>query len=120
MAQKSAEIDRYLDSLPPARREALQTLRALIHAAVPATRESMAHRMPTFATADIFCSLAAQKNYMALYVCNIPVLDRHRQPFAHLNCGKSCIRFKKLEDLPLAAVRALMREAAAAPAAGRC
>ena len=54
-------------------------------------------------------SLESQKNHMALYLMTVymmPDLEQWlREQFAargkKLDMGKSCIRFKKLEDLPL-------------------
>jgi hypothetical protein len=56
-----------------------------------------------------FAGLASQKNYMSLYLMSIYESPEHepwfRQEWAKtgkkLDMGKSCIRFKKLEDLPL-------------------
>src|SRR5690242_10319869 len=63
-----------------------------------------------------FASLASQKNYMSLYLMSVycgcvdgDPASRHAQWFREawaktgkkLDMGKACIRFKKLEDLPL-------------------
>jgi hypothetical protein len=54
-------------------------------------------------------SLASQKNYMALYLMtaymSVGLTNWLKEQFAahgkKLDMGKSCIRFKKLEDVPL-------------------
>jgi Domain of unknown function (DU1801) len=54
-------------------------------------------------------ALASQKNYMSLYLMNIyadpETLNWFKDSYAKsgkkLDMGKSCIRFKRLEDLPL-------------------
>ncbi|HEX6161687.1 MAG TPA: DUF1801 domain-containing protein, partial [Thermoanaerobaculia bacterium] len=55
-----------------------------------------------------YAALAAQKNYYALYLMGCYTGDQEqilRDGFAKagkkLDMGKSCVRFKKLEDLPL-------------------
>lgn len=53
---------------------------------------------------------AAQKQYLALYVYETDVLARHRRAFAHLNVGKSCIRFTSLDDLSERDVRKVLRD----------
>ena len=64
-----------------------------------------------------FCvvGLANQKNYMSLYVCVTKdgkyLAERYGKRLGKANCGKSCIRFKKLDDLDLDAVTALLKEA---------
>jgi uncharacterized protein YdhG (YjbR/CyaY superfamily) len=111
----SVEVDAYIAALPEDRAAVLATLRKFVHDAVPGLTETMSYRMPTFESSDIVCSMASQKNYMALYVCGIDVLQELAADFAHLNCGKSCIRFKKWEDLPLDAVRKVLTASAESP-----
>lgn len=47
--------------------------------------------------------LANQKNYMSLYVCAAQdgqyLAEKYQAQLGKVNCGRSCIRFKKLEDL---------------------
>jgi uncharacterized protein DUF1801 len=57
-------------------------------------------------------ALAAQKKYLALYVCDTPLVAKHRARLGAVDCGKSCIRFKSLDDLNLDGVEALLAEAA--------
>jgi hypothetical protein len=54
-------------------------------------------------------SLAAQKDYVALYVAPA-VLDRHRDQFPGVGVGKSCLRFAKAEQLDRVALRRLLRD----------
>ncbi len=51
-------------------------------------------------------ALAPQKNYISIYICAINEDGRYlAEGFADrlgkVNCGRSCIRFKKLDDLNL-------------------
>ena len=56
-----------------------------------------------------YASLASQKNYMSLYLMNVYgdtkterwFTERYKASGRKLNMGKSCVRFKTLEDLPL-------------------
>ena len=56
-----------------------------------------------------YISLASQKNYMSLYLMNVygnkdvesNFKNRYIAAGKKLDMGKSCVRFKKLEDLPL-------------------
>lgn len=60
--------------------------------------------------------LAAQKNHLSLYVCigrdGRYLAEIYGSKLGKVSCGKSCIRFKKLEDLDLSAVADICREAA--------
>lgn len=114
MGQRSIEVDAYLEVLPAARREALTALRDLIHEVEPRAHETMGYRMPTFELEGrTFLSMASQKHYLAIYA-GIPVLDRFREAFSHLSLGKSCLRFRYLEDLDLDTLRELVSVAAGA------
>ena len=93
-------VDEYLTDLSSGRGEALSQLREMIKEIAPDAEESMEYRMPTYRYGPgILCATASQKNYMRLYV-EVEIRDRHREAFGHLNCGKSCVRFRHLDQLP--------------------
>ena len=49
---------------------------------------------------------------MSLYVCD-PVVMREIKPrLGKLSCGKGCVRFRKLDDLPLSVAELFMKRAA--------
>jgi uncharacterized protein YdhG (YjbR/CyaY superfamily) len=103
-------VDEYLAGLEPERRAALSALRSAILATVPGATETMKYRMPTYEVADAaLCAFASQKRYMSLYM-DTDLVERHRGKLAGLSVGKSCIRFRKLEDLPLQTVRSILEE----------
>ena len=54
----------------------------------------------------------AQKQNMALYAEPV-VVDQYRKQLGKLNCGKSCIRFRHLDDLPLDVVEKILRDTVA-------
>ena len=114
MSESTTQVDRYLEELDVPRRTALTQVRALILEAVPDAVESMKYRMPAYEYGGaMLCAFASQKRYMSLYV-EPSILDGHRQELHHLNLGKSCIRFKSIDQLPLATVRAILQETAQA------
>jgi uncharacterized protein YdhG (YjbR/CyaY superfamily) len=108
----NAEVEQYLRRLPLERRRALETLRALIREVVPEAVESLDYRMPTYRfKGNPLCAIASRKQYMVLYV-HTRLLPKYRGQFEGLSMGKECIRFRHLDELPIAAVRNLLREAA--------
>lgn len=110
MGSRTLEVDTYLDSLEPERRVALEELRALVLEEVPAATETMKYRMPTYEyEGGVLCAFASQKHYMSLYM-DIGLVEKHRAELAGLDVGKSCIRFRKLEKLPLGTVTTILRE----------
>jgi hypothetical protein len=61
--------------------------------------------------------LATQKNHFSLYICLARdgkyLAEIYRDRLGKVSCGKSCIRFKKIEDLDLEVVKEICEEAAA-------
>ena len=125
MQSKAATVAEYLDSLDPVRRQAISAVRDVVLANLPAGyTEGMGYGMIGYAVPHSlypkgyhcdpkmplpFASLASQKNHMAIYLCTVyadPEQDDwFRTEFLRagkrLDMGKSCVRFKKLDDLPL-------------------
>ena len=115
-------MDQYLAELPDDRRAALAAVRAVILANLPegyveAMRWGMiSYEVPLETCPDTYngqplsyAALASQKRHMALYLSNVyasPELTaRLQQGFADaglkLDMGKGCVRFTRLEKLPL-------------------
>lgn len=119
---KAKTVDEYLAELPEERRQALAKVRKMIKGNLPkGYREMMASGMisygipletyPTTYNKQPLCyvALAAQKNYNALYLMGAyakpgqeaAVKSAFAKAGKKLDMGKSCIRFKQAEDLPL-------------------
>lgn len=118
----AATPDEYIASLPPDRREALRTVRDVVRRNLPAGFEEGMHygmigwyvpleRFPnTYNGRPLgLAALASQKNYMSLYLNTVygdPTTEawfkeRYAASGKRLDMGKSCVRFRRLEDLPL-------------------
>lgn len=106
MTSKATTVSQYLKELPPDRQAALGTLRALINKIAPHATEGMDYGMPIFGD---LCAIASQKHYMAFYACDIDIMDSHRSQFGRLDCGKCCLRFKRIEDLPLPVIESILK-----------
>lgn len=123
MVQSSAAtVDEYLQELAPERRAAVQEVRRVILENLPAGyAEAMSfgmisYEIPLERYADtynkkplVYAALASQKNYMALYLNSVygdPEVDRwfrerYETSGKKLDMGKSCVRFRRLDNLPL-------------------
>lgn len=123
MARSMAgSVEDYLKELPRERREALQEVRKVVLDNLPAgyvetmnwgviTYEIPLERYPdTYNKRPLmYAALASQKNHMSLYLMCVYSHKESRVRFEEkfkasgkkLNMGKSCVRFKRLEDLPL-------------------
>lgn len=133
MQSKATTVAQYLEELPQDRRDALQAIREVILKNVdPDVEEGMQYGMigyyvphrvyPPGYHCDPrqplpYAGLASQKNHMALYLMSIyaePGEDRWlRDQWAKsgrkLDMGKCCIRFRKLEDVPLDVIAEVFR-----------
>ncbi len=124
---KAAGVKEYLAGLPPDRRSIVVALRRLIRSNMPrGYREAMGYGMITWeipltrypdtynGKPLMYVALAAQKNHYALYLsCAYMEESRGRrlkEAFARagrkIDMGRSCIRFKSLQDLELEAIAA--------------
>lgn len=113
----------YIAALPPDRREAVQTLHALIREAAPTLKPYLQSGMIGYGEyhyqyasgreGDWFrVGLASQKNHLSLYFCaSTPegyLAELHQARLGRVSVGRSCVRFKKLADLNLDTVRELL------------
>ena len=109
---KAANVDDYIAEAPPGRREALSRIRAIAHQELPGCEERMMYGMPVFAVGENGgFALASQKQYIALYVPPA-VRSQYAGALKGLDCGKSCIRFRKPADIDFALVERLVRDTA--------
>jgi uncharacterized protein YdhG (YjbR/CyaY superfamily) len=109
----ATNVDAYLEELEPGRLDALVTLRSMTREAAPDAGESMQYGMPTYSyKGHVFCAFASQKNYISLYM-DTEIVEQHGDEVAALKPGKSCIRFRNLEQLPLDTIETMLKETVA-------
>ena len=122
MQSKAATVEEYLEELTPERREQVEAVREVILDTLPEGYEEVmnwgmiTYQVPLEVYPDtynkkpmMYAALASQKNHMAVYLTGIYLEESARREFEaayratgkRLDCGKSCVRFRSLEDLPL-------------------
>lgn len=133
MQSRAATVAEYLKSLPEDRRAAIEAVRKVILKNLPkGYEEGMQYGMigyfvphslyPAGYHCDpsqplCYAGLASQKNHLSLYLMSVYADADDKERFTaawtatgkKLDMGKSCIRFKKLEDVPLEVVGAEIR-----------
>ena len=87
-------------------RPILEAVREVIVDVAPQVEESIGHGMLDYPG---LANLAAQKNYVALYVAPT-VLARFKNDFPGVSCGKSCLRFTRIEQVDRDVLAKLLRE----------
>lgn len=122
VSSKARTAEDYLAELPEARRQAIAAVRKVILKNLPkGYEETMQYGMISYVVplekfpdtynkqALAIASLASQKNYMTLYLMCVYGNDENENSFKKryeasgkkLDMGKSCVHFKKLDDLAL-------------------
>lgn len=128
MISKAPTVEQYLATLPADRRAAIEAVRSVILKNLgTGFAECMQYGMIGYCVPHslypagyhcdprqplLFAGLASQKNYMSLYLGCV-YMDAKRSDWFRkawtatgkkLDMGKACIRFRKLEDVPLEVV----------------
>jgi hypothetical protein len=131
MVQSGARtVARYLAELPASRRAALEVVRSVILENLPAGFEEgmeygmIGYYVPLQRYSETYngqplciAGLASQKNHMAVYLMSVYghagtrrwFEKAYRQSGKKLDMGKSCLRFRSLDDLALPVVGEAIR-----------
>jgi hypothetical protein len=124
-------VAEFLQTVPEARRDMVAAVDAVIRDAAPELEPALWQRMLGYGRyhyryasgreGDSYVvALANQKQYVSLYLCGVVdgqyLAEANARRLGHVSVGKSCVRFKKLEDLDLGVVRELVRATADAVA----
>ena len=122
MQSKANTVKQYLNELPNDRKKAISIVRQTILENLPEgydevmnwgmiTYEVPLETYPNTYNGKplMYAALASQKNHMAVYLMGCYMVAEVRNEFEkaykksgkRFDAGKSCIRFKKIDDLPL-------------------
>ena len=122
MQSKADTVKQYLNELPNDRKKAISIVRQTILENLPEgydevmnwgmiTYEVPLETYPNTYNGKplMYAALASQKNHMAIYLMGCYMVPEVRNEFEkaykksgkQFDAGKSCIRFKKIDDLPL-------------------
>ena len=122
MLSKAQTVADYLSEMQPERREAINKVRETILENLPEGYEEVmnwgmiTYQVPLEVYPDtynkkplMYAALANQKNHMAVYLTGIYLdegiyqefEEKYKKTGKRYDVGKSCVRFRKLDDLPL-------------------
>lgn len=121
---KADSIDSYLSLVPDDRKELIYFIHNFIKKAVPKLKPHFAYNMLGYGSFPYLnakkenigwpvISLANQKNYISIYVCALEkdkyVAELYKKELGKVSVGKSCIRFKKKEDINLVGLKKVLK-----------
>ncbi|HYF10529.1 MAG TPA: DUF1801 domain-containing protein [Candidatus Paceibacterota bacterium] len=127
---KAKTVAEYIKAVPAERRDTILAVHDFIRKTVPKLKPHFAYNMLGYGSFPYtnykkesitwpVIALANQKNYVSLYVCSIDagqyVAEKYKKELGKVSVGKSCIRFKKLEDLNLPMLKKVLMTAAKNP-----
>ncbi len=121
---KAKTVSEYLDALAAERREIVEFFHHFIQKMAPSLKPHFAYNMLGYGKFPYknykkeiidwpVVSLASQKNYVSLYVCAVQngqyVAEKFKDELGKVSVGKSCIRFKKIEDVNLKTLETVLK-----------
>ncbi len=127
---KAKTVAEYLHSVPEERKQLINALHGFIKKTVPKLKPHLAYNMLGYGSFPYknykkelvewpIVALANQKQYVSVYVCaldgNQYLAEKYKKELGKVSVGKSCIRFKKLEDINLPVLKKVLLEAAKKP-----
>src|SRR5438445_3769063 len=125
MVSTVSSVDEYVAGIPDDRRSDFEKVRNVILANLPpGYEEGMQYGMAAYFVPHslypkgyhcdpkqplTYAMLGSQKNYMSLYLMTVYgdsaieqwFVDEYKKTGKKLDMGKSCVRFKRAEDLPM-------------------
>lgn len=127
---KSSSVKDYLAQVPQERKKDIEFLHRFIQKTSSKLKPYFAYNMLGYGKFPYVnykkekidwpvVALASQKNYISLYVCALDgrqyLAEKYKKDLGKVSVGKSCIRFKKLEDLNLKKLKQVLVLAAKNP-----
>ncbi len=127
---KATTTDEYINQLEGERKKIIEYLDAFIKKTSKELKPHFAYNMLGYGNFKYsnykkeiidwpIISLANQKNYVSIYVCALEdgeyLAEKYKDKLGKVSVGRSCIRFKKLEDLNLPELERIIKLAAKNP-----
>ena len=106
MQRDASSPEAYRNAVEEPLRQILESVREAIFNSIPEVKEGIRYGMLDYPG---LANLAAQKNYVALYVAP-EILASWKDQFPGVSAGKSCLRFRKSDQLNRQALDGLLRE----------
>ena len=124
-------VEEYIGNVPDERKDIIQFLHKFIQESAPSLKPHFAYNMLGYGSFQYLdkrtkenkswpiVALANQKNYVSVYVCALEdgeyVAEKHKTKLGKVNVGRSCIRFKKIEDVNLDELKKVLEISESSP-----
>ena len=126
--------EEYIAALPEPRRHDVEQIHAFIQKTLPPLKPHILSGMIGYGTYHYryasgkegdwsLIALASQKNYISLYVCSIEdgtyIAETYTDKLPNASIGKSCIRFKSVDDIDFTILAEIIKKAQKNGSAGQ-
>lgn len=123
---KATNIKEYIDYIDEPRKSEIKKIDAFIRKTLPNVKPTFLYNMLGYGKYHYksssgregeWClvSLASQKNYISIYVCSLIqgkyIAETYKDRLPKGSTGKSCIRFKKFEDIDFDVLKDILLKA---------
>lgn len=123
-------VQQYIASVPKERKKSLLAVDKLIRQAAPTLKRHFSYNMIGYGSFPYrnyknenilwpIIALANQKNYISVYVCALErgeyIAEKYKDELGKVSVGKSCIRFKDIEDVDVATLKMVIKKAHKSP-----
>ena len=113
---KAKSAKEYFGMLPKGRRSLMEFLHKFIQKNASSLKPNFLYNMPGYGSFEYknhkkevinwpVIAMASQKNYISLYICAVDkgeyIAEKYKKELGKVSVGRSCIRFKRIEDLNL-------------------
>lgn len=127
---KAKNEKEYIDAIEEPRKSQIKKLDEFIKKVVPGLKPQFAYNMLGYGMFHYktksgsegdwpVIALASQKNYISVYVCAVKngkyIAEANKDKLGKVSVGKSCIRFKKIEDVNMKELERVIKEAEKSP-----
>ena len=117
---EATSVEDYIQQISEPRKSEIKKLHAAIRKAVPKLKPSIQYGMIGYGTyvqkyangregESPIIAMASQERYISVYV---PGAERSRKLLPKASIGKSCIRFRKFEDIDIPMLKKVIEEGA--------
>lgn len=127
---KANSVTEYINSVPEDRKKTIKFLHNFIQKSAPKLKPHFTYNMLGYGNFKYtnykkeiidwpIIAMASQKNYYSIYVCALDgkkyLAEKYKSKLGKVSVGRSCIRFKKLEDLNLETLKEVIKIASKSP-----
>lgn len=123
-------VNEYIAMIPEPRKTEIKRLHSFIIKTIPKLKPHLLYGMIGYGSFHYksksgregdwsVVALASQKNYISVYVCGVKngkyIAETHKKDFPKASIGKSCIRFKQVDDIDLKKLKFVITESVKYP-----